>query len=265
MNNKLIRVLAAGALVAALLSSAVYAAPSSKELKEKQSEKQGQLDSLTEKKESVDSEITSYIEQIAEVKKSQKKVESQLRAAEAQVDEQYADANLTFHFLHNADYQNNNNIFSLWMTRDIVRGKEFILLDSDILFDPKIITRMVQEPGTALALNRHELGDEEIKVIVDGQNQVVEISKVCSIADAVGESVGIEKMDAVYSEALFAELDRMIVEEKMVNVFYEKAFERLIPQHHCFHIVDTTDFFSIELDTVEDFNSAKQLIPAELF
>ena len=181
------------------------------------------------------------------------------------LDEQYADANLTFHFLHNADYQNNNNIFSLWMTRDIVRGKEFILLDSDILFDPKIITRMVQEPGTALALNRHELGDEEIKVIVDEQNRVVEISKVCSIADAVGESVGIEKMDAVYSEALFAELDKMIVEEKMVNVFYEKAFERLIPQQHCFHIVDTTDFFSIELDTVEDFNSARQLIPAELF
>ena len=181
------------------------------------------------------------------------------------LDKQYADANLTFHFLHNADYQNNNNIFSLWMTRDIVRGKEFILLDSDILFDPKIITRMVQEPGTALALNRHELGDEEIKVIVDEQNRVVEISKVCSIADAVGESVGIEKMDAEYSEALFAELDKMIVEEKMVNVFYEKAFERLIPQQHCFHIVDTTDFFSIELDTVEDFNSARQLIPAELF
>ena len=181
------------------------------------------------------------------------------------LNEKYADMKLTFHFLHNTDYQNNNNIFSLWMTRHIVRGKEFILLDSDILFDPKIITRMVQEPGTALALNRHELGDEEIKVIVDGQNRVVEISKVCSIADAVGESVGIEKMDAVYSEALFAELDKMIVEEKMVNVFYEKAFERLIPQQHCFHIVDTTDFFSIELDTVEDFNSAKQLIPAELF
>ena len=181
------------------------------------------------------------------------------------LDEQYADANLTFHFLHNADYQNNNNIFSLWMTRDIVRGKEFILLDSDILFDPKIITRMVQEPGTALALNRHELGDDEIQVIVDEQNRADELSTVCSIADAVGESVGIEKMDAEYSEALFAELDKMIVEEKMVNVFYEKAFERLIPQQHCFHIVDTTNFFSIELDTVEDFNSAKQLIPAELF
>jgi hypothetical protein len=30
-------------------------------------------------------------------------------------------------------------------------------------------------------------------------------------------------------------------------------------------VVDTTDLFSIELDTVEDFNRAKELIPAELY
>ena len=174
-------------------------------------------------------------------------------------------SSLTFHFLHNADYENNNNIYSLWMTRELVRGREFLLLDSDILFDPEIIKRMLQEPGTALALNRHELGEEEIKVIVDQQNRVVEISKVCAINDAIGESVGIEKMDSTYSEALFAELDKMIEGEGLIDIFYERAFERLIPQGHLFHIVDTTDYFSIELDTVDDFNSARELIPAELY
>lgn len=172
---------------------------------------------------------------------------------------------LKIHFLHNADYAHNNNIYSLWMTRELVRGREFLLLDSDILFDPQIISRMLQEPGTALALNRHELGEEEIKVIVDSENRVTEISKVCSISDAIGESVGIEKMDAAYSEALFSELDRMIEGEGLIDIFYERAFERLIPQGHLFHIVDTTDYFSIELDTVDDFNSARELIPAELF
>ncbi|MBP3757965.1 MAG: phosphocholine cytidylyltransferase family protein [Prevotella sp.] len=172
---------------------------------------------------------------------------------------------LKIHFLHNADYAHNNNIYSLWMTRELVRGREFLLLDSDILFDPKIISRMLQEPGTALALNRHELGEEEIKVIVDSKNRVTEISKVCSISDAIGESVGIEKMDAAYSEALFSELDRMIEGEGLIDIFYERAFERLIPQGHLFHIVDTTGYFSIELDTVDDFNSARELIPAELF
>ena len=174
-------------------------------------------------------------------------------------------SSLTFHFLHNADYEHNNNIYSLWMTRELVRGREFLLLDSDILFDPAIIQRMLQEPGTALALNRHELGVEEIKVIVDSNNQVVEISKVCSPSEAIGESVGIEKMEADYSEALFAELDRMIEGEGLIDIFYERAFERLIPQGHSFHIVDTTDYFSIELDTVDDFNSARELIPAELY
>ena len=174
-------------------------------------------------------------------------------------------SSLTFHFLHNADYEHNNNIYSLWMTRELVRGREFLLMDSDILFDPAIIQRMLQEPGTALALNRHELGEEEIKVIVDSNNQVVEISKVCSPSEAIGESVGIEKMEADYSEALFAELDRMIEGEGLIDIFYERAFERLIPQGHSFHIVDTTDYFSIELDTVNDFNSARELIPAELY
>lgn len=174
-------------------------------------------------------------------------------------------SSLTFHFLHNADYEHNNNIYSLWMTRELVRGREFLLLDSDILFDPAIIQRMLQEPGTALALNRHELGEEEIKVIVDSNNQVVEISKVCSPSEAIGESVGIEKMEADYSVALFAELDRMIEGEGLIDIFYERAFERLIPQGHSFHIVDTTDYFSIELDTVDDFNSARELIPVELY
>ena len=174
-------------------------------------------------------------------------------------------SSLTFHFLHNAAYEHNTTIYSLWMTRELVRGREFLLLDSDILFDPAIIQRMLQEPGTALALNHHELGEEEIKVIVDSNNQVVEISKVCSPSEAIGESVGIEKMEADYSVALFAELDRMIEGEGLIDIFYERAFERLIPQGHSFHIVDTTDYFSIELDTVDDFNSARELIPAELY
>ena len=106
--------------------------------------------------------------------------------------------------------------------------------------------------GSALALNRHELGDEEIKVLVDGNNRVLEISKVCSIQQAVGESVGIEKMTAEYSSALFRELEQMIEGEGLIDIFYERAFERLIPQGHTFTIVDTTAFFSIELDTVED-------------
>ena len=172
---------------------------------------------------------------------------------------------LTIHFIDNPDYAHNNNIFSLWLTRPYTEGRDFLLLDSDILFDPQIIPAVLSAEGSALALNRHELGEEEIKVIVDDQNRVVEISKVCSIEQAIGESVGIEKMEAEYSAALFRELEQMIEGEGLIDIFYERAFERLIPQGHTFTVVDTTRYFSIELDTVEDFENAKKLIPESLY
>jgi choline kinase len=104
-----------------------------------------------------------------------------------------------------------------------------------------------------------------MKIVVDENNNIVEISKVCSIEKAIGESVGIEKMTAEYSAALFKELEQMIEREGLIDIFYERAFERLIPQGYTFRVVDTTNFFSIELDTVEDFENAKQLIPAALY
>ena len=169
-----------------------------------------------------------------------------------------------FTFLHNADYEHNNNIYSLWMAGEVVRGKDFLLMDSDILCDPAAVVRISSEPVSALAVNRHELGDEEMKVVVDGDMRITEISKTCRPEDAMGESVGIEKITAEYSEALYKELDQMILREGLIDIFYERAFERLIPQGHTFRVVDTTNYFSYELDTPEDFNRAQELIPKEL-
>jgi len=170
----------------------------------------------------------------------------------------------TIHYLDNVDYEHNNNIYSLWMSGQIVRGQEFLLMDSDILCDPAAVLRIASEPEAALAVNRHELGEEEMKVVVDDQMRITEISKTCCPEDAMGESVGIEKMTAAYSEALFRELDQMILQEGLIDIFYERAFERLIPQGHTFRVIDTTDYFSYELDTPEDFQRAQALMPANL-
>ena len=172
--------------------------------------------------------------------------------------------NPKFTFLHNADYEHNNNIHSLWMAGQAVRGKEFLLMDSDILCDPAAVLRIANEKEAALAVNRHELGEEEMKVVVDDALRITEISKTCRPEDAMGESVGIEKMTGAYSEALFRELDQMILNEGLIDIFYERAFERLIPQGHTFRVVDTTDYFSYELDTPDDFHRAQELMPREL-
>ena len=103
-----------------------------------------------------------------------------------------------------------------------------------------------------------------MKVVVDAENRITEISKTCRPEDAMGESVGIEKITAAYSEALYRELDQMILQEQLIDIFYERAFERLIPQGQTFRVVDTTNYFSYELDTPEDFKRAQELMPEEL-
>ena len=169
-------------------------------------------------------------------------------------------------FIHNEVYDSTNNIYSLYLARPVAEGSEVLLLDSDLVYDPEIARLVVAAPDdNVLTLIRHDLGEEEMKVVTDAQGQITEISKTCSPAQAAGESLGIEKMGPAYTRALYKELEVMMNGEHLENKFYELAFERLIRQGHSFRILDVTDHFSCELDTVEDFENAKSLIPASLF
>ena len=172
---------------------------------------------------------------------------------------------LKVQFVHNEVYASTNNIYSLWLALPAVGNERMLLLDSDLLYDPQIITRVLaQQDDDVLTLIRHELGEEEMKVVTDERGSITEISKTCDPVLAAGESLGIEKMGTAYIQALYQELDVMMNVEHLENVFYERAFERLIPKGHTFSVMDVTDLFSCELDSVEDFENAKHMIPGYL-
>lgn len=169
-------------------------------------------------------------------------------------------------FIHNKDYETTNNIYSLWLARPKAEGEEVLLLDSDLLYDGQIVDRVLADKhDNVLTLIRHELGEEEMKVVMGADGAITEISKTCDPALAAGESLGIERMGKAYTTALYKELEVMMNEEHLENTFYELAFLRLIAKGSTFSVLDVTDLFSCELDTVEDFENAKQRIPAHLF
>ena len=169
-------------------------------------------------------------------------------------------------FIHNKDYETTNNIYSLWLARPKAEGEEVLLLDSDLLYDAKIVERVLADKhDNVLTLIRHELGEEEMKVVMGADGAITEISKTCDPALAAGESLGIERMGKAYTTALYKELEEMMEQEHLENTFYELAFLRLIAKGSTFSVLDVTDLFSCELDTVEDFENAKQRIPAHLF
>ena len=161
-------------------------------------------------------------------------------------------------YIYNKLYASTNNIYSLWLAKDEVLGHDMMMLDSDIVFDERIISKL-QNSGykNCLALKRHEVHDEEIKVKTDAHGSDIEIGKELNVSLAEGVSIGIEIFGIEALTELYVILDRKVVTEKEVNQFYEAAFQEL--SDNKLFIVDTTEYFCMEIDTEEDLKIAEGL------
>jgi choline kinase len=163
-------------------------------------------------------------------------------------------------YIYNDVYSSTNNIYSLWLVKDHVLGDDMLLMDSDIIFDQEIIQALLDSGyENCLALKRHHVGEEEIKVKVDAEGRVLEISKEVNPAEALGESIGIEKFGVHALKNLFDILDRKVRIEKNVNIFYEAAFQELISDGEDLFAVDVSDFTCMEIDTANDLEAAGKL------
>jgi len=172
---------------------------------------------------------------------------------------------LNISYIHNKVYSSTNNIYSLWLVKDSVLGDDMLMMDSDILFDEHIISKLVNSGyKNCIALKRHNVLDEEIKVKVDTKGHVLEIGKEVKPSEAAGESIGIEIFGRETLSLLYKILDRKILVDKSVNDFYEAAFQELVNNGSEVFIVDSTEYFCMEIDTESDLKTAELLISNNL-
>ncbi len=179
------------------------------------------------------------------------------RMIKEHVAEQFPELDIMY--LTNSDFENNNNSYSLWMTKDYITG-DSILLDSDILFDYRIISKLFEfEHIDCLAVNRgHILSDEEIKVIIDSTNKIEHIGKHLVPAASYGESIGIERFSHDFFVKLGEVLERKIVKENNVNEFYEASFQELYDMGNSMYAVDVSEYKCMEIDYPEDLKKAQE-------
>lgn len=165
------------------------------------------------------------------------------------------------HFVTNDKYANTNTGFSLMLAKDSVAGSSFIKFDADVVFDKKILKNLIEcEYMNCLCVDTTgNMGAEEIKVIIGDQNKVLKASKTVKPKEAMGESIGIEKINSETANLLFAELQMMMRNKKNHQEYYENAYERLIEKNVPFYALDISPFKWIEIDTKEDFINAEKM------
>jgi choline kinase len=165
-------------------------------------------------------------------------------------------------YLHNTAYETTNNIASLWLAHAECAGREFLLLDGDILFDRRVVGHLLAaDPGSGLVLRSRgvDLGEEEIKVEVNAEGFVRRIGKEISPGAAAGESIGIEHFAPDESRILFREVEELVVAQGRSDIFYETAFQRGIDRGMALRAVDIGDLPCMEIDTAEDLARAEMV------
>ena len=164
-------------------------------------------------------------------------------------------------FVTNDKYAETNTGYSLMLAKDLIQDSGFIKFDADVVFDKEILKKLIEsEHENRLCIDKNiNLDGEEIKVIIDNQHRIVKANKTVHPKDAVGESIGIEKISKDTATLLFKELELMMRDKKNHQEYYEAAYERLIEKNVPFHALDISGLRWVEIDTHEDFTLAVKI------
>lgn len=159
----------------------------------------------------------------------------------------------------NKYYKTTNTGYSLMLAREYLKGETFIKLDGDVIFDEKIIGKLVaaKDDCSYVCVDSTAVDEEVIKVQCNALGNITRIGNKLPVASAVSESIGIERISKRSSVALFSMLEKMMDNSDNHQNYYEIAYDAIIQLGEPFKVINVTGLRWVEIDTLNDYNLAK--------
>lgn len=167
---------------------------------------------------------------------------------------------IAIQYIHSPLYKTTNNIYSLWMAREIMK-EPFILIESDLVFDPSLLGEMMYPDRMAVAgikdwMNGTTVTIDKYEKILGFKNDTQ-----CSEGSKKYKTVNIYSFSLVSWSVIAARLDKHIREEK-VNGYYETVFAELVAENLLsLKAVSFDEKPWYEIDTLMDLKEAIKLFP----
>jgi L-glutamine-phosphate cytidylyltransferase len=166
------------------------------------------------------------------------------------------------HFIENPAFAITNNIYSLWLALEWVRGDSFIVLNADVIFDADILDLAVR-PNAPISMIVDPLWrDETMKVIIHGE-RVMQMSKKISREQFSGTYIGITIFWNEIQARFFHKMSTVISAGR-VNEFFNVAVQELVDEGVHVGYTSTDGQAWAEIDDPTDLSFARQNVFPQL-
>jgi choline kinase len=162
-------------------------------------------------------------------------------------------------YVHNPRFDETNNIYSVMLTEENLKGRPFLMVNSDVLFDPYVVRRVAETDGEiVLAVDTAaKLLEEEMKVTVGAGGKVTAIGKWIDPFQAHAEFLGIARFTETGSSSFYRAIQETI-RDQGEQVFYERALNRLASEQFPIDCVDVAGSPWVEVDDHYDLDLARK-------
>ena len=136
--------------------------------------------------------------------------------------------NVAIEYVCNEDYATTNNIYSLFLARDYLKKEDTILLESDLIFDKKIINRLIADPRPNLAVvDKYKPWMDGTVVKIDQQENILNfIPKkhfMFEESDQYYKTVNIYKFSQTFSKEVYCPFLKAYSKAMGKNEYYEQV------------------------------------------
>ncbi len=170
---------------------------------------------------------------------------------------------ISIEYVYSPLYKTTNNIYSLWMARNII-NEPFVLFESDLVLNSTLLDDMVYPDRMAVALMQPWLNGTTVSI--NKVNMVTKFHKgtTDSYSDIRYKTVNIYSFSLLSWQAIVKRLNQYITEGN-VNCYYETVFAEMIDNKSlAFESVSFDHKPWYEIDTIKDLAKTELLFPREI-
>jgi choline kinase len=167
---------------------------------------------------------------------------------------------LRIELLHNPKALDWNNAYSLWLAREHF-AKGVLLVNGDTVHPASVEQTLLDGagPDILLAVDREKsLGEEEMKVLLDGDGRVTRINKAIDPRAAEGEYIGLTLIAPDAAESLADALESTWRRDP--SLYYEDGFQELVDRGGDVHTAAIGAVDWIEVDDERDLLRAREIV-----